>query len=190
MTVDVHDRSAGDELGQARSRRVAELAAAGDHDAWEIIYRAVYPRLRAYATRHVGREAAEDVVGEIMTRAVAGVGEFRSTVAGIEPWLFGIARRVAADHHRAAGRRRRWSRAVAAPAGAQPPDAVELADEHAAIRSAFDRLAAADREILELRVIAGLSPEQTAEVLGKRPGTVRTAQSRALGRLRKGLGSM
>jgi RNA polymerase sigma-70 factor, ECF subfamily len=39
--------------------------------------------------------------------------------------------------------------------------------------------------VLELRVIAGLTPEQTAVVLGKRPGAVRTAQSRALARLRK-----
>ena len=74
---------------------------------------------------------------------------------------------------------------LAAPAPASPADSVEIADEHAAIRAAFARLSEADREVLELRVIAGLTPEQTAAVLGKRPGAVRTAQSRALARLRK-----
>jgi RNA polymerase sigma-70 factor (ECF subfamily) len=44
---------------------------------------------------------------------------------------------------------------------------------------------AADRELLELRVMAGLSSEQTAAVLGRTPGAVRTAQSRALARLRQ-----
>ena len=137
-------------------------------------------------SHHAGRDAADDLVSETMTRAVAGITRFRWTPAGIEPWLFGIARRVTVDHHRRAGRRRRWNRRVlAAPAPASPADSAEIADEHVAIRAAFARLSEADREVLELRVIAGLTPEQTAAVLGKRPGAVRTAQSRALARLRK-----
>ena len=129
---------------------------------WEQIFRSTYPRLWAYAAHHVGRNAADDVVSETMTRAVNGISGFRWNADGIDPWLFGIARRVVADHHRRAGRLRRWSRAVAAPAVALPADVVELADEHATVRAAFNRLSADDREILELRVIAGLSPEQTA----------------------------
>ena len=94
MTLNVDDRAAGDGNGVAHSRRLAELAATGDHDAWELIYRAVYPRLRAYAVRHVGHHAAEDLVSETMTRAIRGIDGFRWTAAGIEPWLFGIARRA------------------------------------------------------------------------------------------------
>lgn len=189
MTVNVDDRSAGDGMGLSHSRHLADRAAAGDHDAWESIYRSVYPRLRAYAAHHAGTHVAEDLVSETLVRAIKGIGGYRWTAAGIEPWIFGIARHVVADHHRAGGRRRRWARAVAAPVVASPSDAMELADEHAAVRTVFDRLPEADREVLELRVIAGLSPEQTAEAIGKRPGAVRTAQSRALSRLRKGLGS-
>jgi RNA polymerase sigma-70 factor (ECF subfamily) len=187
VTVNVDDASAGDRLGCADARRLAERAAAGDHAAWEQIYRSAYPRLRAYAGRHVGGESADDVVSETMMRAVASIDRFRWTPAGIEPWLFGIARRVVADHHRRTGRLRRWSRAVASPAQPLPADAAELADEHAAVRAAFERLSARDRELLELRVIAGLTPEQAAALLGKRPGAVRVAQSRALARLRQRL---
>ncbi len=97
MTLNVDDRAAGDDNGLAHSRRLAELAATGNHDAWELIYREVYPRLRAYAVHHVGHQAAEDLVSETMTRAIRGIDGFRWTAAGIEPWLFGIARRVAAD---------------------------------------------------------------------------------------------
>jgi RNA polymerase sigma-70 factor, ECF subfamily len=188
VTADVENRSAGDDVGSIGGQHLAEQAAAGSHGAWEQIYRSVYPRLWAYAAHHVGRNAADDIVSETMTRAVAGIAGFRLTAHGIEPWLFGIARRVAADHHRRAGRRRRWSRAVAAPAFALPSDIAEAAADHAAVRAAFNRLSARDREVLELRVIAGLSPEQTAALLGKRPGAIRTAQSRALARLRKCLG--
>ncbi|MBV9285708.1 MAG: hypothetical protein JO176_13890, partial [Acidimicrobiia bacterium] len=59
------------------------------------------------------------------------------------------------------------------------------AEEAAAVRKAFGRLADGDRELLELRVVGGLSAEETAEALGRRPGAVRMAQSRALGRLRR-----
>ncbi len=70
------------------------------------------------------------------------------------------------------------------PPGAGPAELVETRDEHATLRAEFDQLPAGDRELLELRVVAGLSPDDVAAVLGKRPGAVRTAQSRALGRLR------
>ena len=140
MTVDVDDRSAGGELGSAAPHQLAELAAAGNHRAWEQIYRAAYPRLWAYAVHHVGRDAAEDVVSETMTRAVAGISGFRWTPAGIEPWLFGIARRVAADHHRRAGRRKRWVRAVAAPAPALPAEASDAAAEHAEVRGGLQSI--------------------------------------------------
>jgi RNA polymerase sigma-70 factor (ECF subfamily) len=41
------------------------------------------------------------------------------------------------------------------------------------------------REIVVLRVVAGLSSEQTADAVGSTPGAVRVAQHRALARLRK-----
>ena len=59
-----------------------------------------------------------------------------------------------------------------------------LIEEYAAERRAFDRLPDSERELLELRLIAGLTSEETAHVLGRRPGAVRMAQSRALSRLR------
>jgi RNA polymerase sigma-70 factor (ECF subfamily) len=43
------------------------------------------------------------------------------------------------------------------------------------------------REILVLRVVLGLSADETAEVVGSTPGAVRVAQHRALTRLRKAL---
>jgi RNA polymerase sigma-70 factor (ECF subfamily) len=59
-----------------------------------------------------------------------------------------------------------------------------LEDEHAEVRKAFELLSPPERQVLELRVIAGLSVEDTARVLGKASGAVRTAQSRALASMR------
>ena len=118
------------------------------------------------------------------------MGRFRWEGAGFDGWLFGIARRVTADHLRR-GKRRAADRPINdrdSTAEAMPGDDLELAEEHARVRKAFLMLSDADRDLLELRIFAGLSGEQTAVALGKKPGAVRTAQSRAVARLRKLLG--
>jgi RNA polymerase sigma-70 factor (ECF subfamily) len=168
-------------------RRLVELAKEGDHDAWDELLGRVYPRLRAYAAQRVGAvETADDVVNETMSRAVMSIDRFQwKPGGGFDAWLFGIARRVAADEHRRLARAAREpkgpDRSMADPA---PGEALELAEDHARIRASFERLSSRDREILELRVIAGLSVDHAAAVLGKRAGALRTAQSRALARLR------
>ena len=40
------------------------------------------------------------------------------------------------------------------------------------------------REILNLRIVVGLSAEETAQAVGSTPGAVRVAQHRALARLK------
>ena len=46
-------------------------------------------------------------------------------------------------------------------------------------------LPAKQREIVVLRVVVGLSAEETADAVGSTPGAVRVAQHRALARLRR-----
>ncbi|HXW32776.1 MAG TPA: sigma-70 family RNA polymerase sigma factor [Acidimicrobiales bacterium] len=161
-------------------------ALSGDEDAWEELYRRVYPRLFAYLAKRLGRSEAEDAVNETMTRAVAGLSRYRPGPAGFDGWLFGIARHVSLDHQRRSARRPRHAPALVPdpPVDGELGDGLELAADHLQVRRAYEALGPADREVLDLRVVAGLSVEQTAAALGRRPGAVRTAQSRALARLR------
>ncbi len=55
------------------------------------------------------------------------------------------------------------------------------------VREVLDSLPPLQRDIVLLRVIGGLSVEETARIVGRRPGAVRTAQHRALARLRETL---
>ncbi|MDQ6909806.1 MAG: sigma-70 family RNA polymerase sigma factor [Actinomycetota bacterium] len=169
-------------------RRAVEGARHGDLEAWELLYRNAYGRLWAYSARHAGTDAAEDLVAETMARAVAGIARYRWGPSGFDAWLFGILRHVCADHHRRDSRDR--GRPVPSPQSADsgPGDAIELDEEHAQIRRAFERLSESEQQLLELRVIAGLSGDEVARILGKRASAVRTAQSRALAHLRELLG--
>lgn len=164
---------------------LVQKARDGDHDAWASLYIGIYPRLRAYAAARTDPGAAEDLVNETMARAVAGIHRFTWEPTGFDAWIFGIMRNVCLEHVRRTRRRRRDAATHVVYDGVHPGDAIELAEDHEAVRVAFEKLSRKDREILELRLISGLSVDQAAEVLGKRSGAVRTAQSRALANLRQ-----
>ena len=171
-------------MDTAQQQALAERARQGDADAWESLYRNVYPRLRAYALAHAERSLCEDLVNETMARAVAGIARFGWEGGGFDAWLFGILRRVCSEHHRSQKRHNARYKAEAMTTASQPGDELELADDHSEVRRAFGRLRADEREVLELRLVAGLSAEDVGRVLGKPAGAVRTAQSRALANLR------
>src|SRR6185312_9705393 len=92
-----------------------------------------------------------------------------------------------ADAHRSAAR----NRAEPVP---EIPDTTDQADGpeaqvmHGEITGRMGRLLESlsdkQRDILHLRVVVGLSVEETAEAVGSTPGAVRVAQHRALNRLR------
>jgi len=173
-------------MTQDQLEELVARAGRSDPDAWEALYRRVYPGLLAYASRRLDHERARDAVAETMARAIARIDRFEWRGGGFDAWLYGILRHVVLDAHRArgrdAGRRER-----SAPGHAGPLEHTLDNEDAREVRAAFGRLNADDRELLELRVVAGLTAEEVGDVLGKRPGAIRMAQSRALERLRREL---
>lgn len=189
VTAPLAERCAGDEIPSEETYALVERARAGDADAWEELYRRAYPGLLAYARRRLPPSQAEDAVSETMTRAVASIGRFAWRGVAFDGWLYGIHRHVVTDAQRAHGRsprsRHGFEPSEVASSDPSPLEAMVHTQEAEAVRVAFSRLDPADRELLELRVVGGLSADEVAVVLGKRAGAVRMAQSRALARLRR-----
>lgn len=168
-------------------RFLVARAAQCDADAWEHLYRRNYPQLFAYARRRLSSEAAaDDAVSETMLRALDRIDGFTWQGGGIEAWLYGILRNVIHETHRREGRSQPTSKMpdTAYLDDVDPARAVIENDRRAEMRAAFDRLSPEDRELLELRVVARLSANGVATATGSTAGAVRTAQSRALHRLR------
>ncbi|MET7425725.1 SigE family RNA polymerase sigma factor [Dactylosporangium sp. NPDC005555] len=69
------------------------------------------------------------------------------------------------------------------------PDHADQVDERLRIRAALARMAPGQRAVLVLRYYEGLSVEETAEVLGRQPGTVKSQTARGLTALRALLGA-
>lgn len=95
------------------------------------------------------------------------------------PWLYGVARRVLANH-----RRRRVDIPVAdLPDDDDAGDPADLITDDLALAAAWRRLPARDREILRLVAWEGLSGAELAEVLQIGVGGAGAALSRARARL-------
>jgi RNA polymerase sigma-70 factor (ECF subfamily) len=186
VTSDVFRRQDAQVIADDLLVSLVERASAGDADAWEALYRRAYPGMLGYASRRLGADRGADAVAEAMARAVARIGTFRWHGAGFDAWLYGILRHVVLDAHRA---RARESRRRVPTDGelAGPLEHVLAGEEARAVRAAFATLDPNDQEILELRVVAGLSAEEVGRVVGRRAGAVRMAQSRALAALRRAM---
>lgn len=172
---------------------LVEQARLANPDAWEALYRHAYPKLHDYAARRLATDdQADDAVSETMTRAIDRIDAFTWTGVGIDGWLFGILRNVVRETYREGTRHPVVDvdrRPEAAADEDQGPAALLLAHEAAVqVVAAFNQLPDDDREVLELRVVGGLDAESVGQVVGRKAGAVRMAQSRALGKLRLMMG--
>ncbi len=168
----------------AELQELVRRAQAHEPDAWEALYRVTYPGLLGYARRRLwGRAEADDAVSETFARACNRMGDFEWTGGGFSAWLYGILRNVVMETQR---RTHRTTTLLAPDERIEDVslDGLLLDEEATAVRAAFATLSPDDQEVLELRVVGGLSADEVADVVGKRPGAVRMAQSRALARLR------
>ena len=165
----------------------------GDRAAVDGVLRWVRPLVVRYCRARVGRQektfaSADDVAQEVCLAVLTALPSYRDEGRPFLAFVYGIAAHKVADAHRSAAR----NRAEPVP---EIPDSPSLADgpEQRAIRGELaermtkllSMLPDKQREILVLRVVVGLSAEETAEAVGSTPGAVRVAQHRALDRLRQ-----
>ena len=169
----------------------------GKREAVEGVLRRIRPLVVRYCRSRVGGQektsaSADDVAQEVCLAVLTALPSYRDQGRPFLAFVYGIAAHKVADAHRSAARNR--SEPVA-----EVPDTQDLADgpEAQVMQGEFagrmiqllDTLPEKQREILRLRIILGLSAEETAEAVGSTPGAVRVAQHRALGRLRGVLAS-
>lgn len=172
-----HDHRLGHAVARAR---------AGDEAAFCDVYRTVQPMLLRYVRGLVGDDA-DDVASEAWHDIVRDLATFRGGGDAFRGWAATIARHRALDHLRRAGKRPRTTALDAVPTEPAPaPDSAGVALENLSTADALALVAALPPDqagAVLLRVVVGLSGPAAAEVLGKRPGAVRTAAHRGLRRL-------
>ncbi|HSI79410.1 MAG TPA: sigma-70 family RNA polymerase sigma factor [Solirubrobacterales bacterium] len=173
-----------------RFEQLLTAARAGVEPAWRELYDELSPAVLGYL-RARGAGEPEDLTGEVFLQVVRDLNRFDGDWRGFRAWVMTIA------HHRLLDEGRSRSRRPVEPV-AEPPEpagAVVVGVEDAAeLRLGLERatamlsdLSADQRAVLLLRVVADLTIDEVARVVGKRPGAVKQLQRRALLAVRKRL---
>ncbi len=167
-------------------RDILEAARAGDSSAVESIYRELAPAVVGYLRGH-GLRDPEDAASEVFVGMVRGLPRFVGDAGDFRTWLFSIAHRRMIDERR---RRARRPEELVAPeafsaslASSRTGDAEEEALAVVGTQwavAAIHLLSPDQRAVVLLRVLADLSVEEVAAVLGKSPGAVKSLQRRGL----------
>lgn len=172
---------------------VIAAAQAGSEWAVAVLYRSLQPRLLRFLRGQAPAPDAEDIAAQTWLEIARSLGAFQGDEDGFQALVFTVARRRLADHRRTVRRRPVefvGDDALVAMAGggdAEEQAVARLTGEEAA-RRIGELLPPDQAEVVLLRVVAGLSVDQVAALVGRKPGTVRVLQHRALRRLAQRLG--
>ncbi|QRY63396.1 sigma-70 family RNA polymerase sigma factor [Gordonia sp. PDNC005] len=178
----------GDALGQA-----VQAAANGDRDALSSVLESVREPVLRYCRGRMGAGerhlfSADDVAQEVLMAVMTALPRYQDQGRPFMAFVYGIASHKVADAMRSASR-------IKADPVDELPETVDFANgpEQSALeadagrqmRLLLEHLPEKQREILVLRLVVGLSAEETADMVDSSPGAVRVAQHRALSKLKK-----
>lgn len=170
---------------------LADLARCGQPAALESLLGQIRPMVVRYCRARMDRlsghyHAADDVAQEVCIAVVSALPGYRDMGRPFASFVFGIASHKLADAQRAAARQAIPIEDLPDGPDQQPgpEDVAVAAVEAERVRALLAQLPAQQHRLLVLRVLSGMSAEETGEALGMSPGAVRVAQHRALARLR------
>jgi RNA polymerase sigma-70 factor (ECF subfamily) len=177
--------------GERLDAAVAE-AVAGSRDALREVVETIRPIVVRYVRARIGAAersglSADDVAQEVCLAAIQALPRYQDQGRPFLAFVYGIASHKVADAHRAAARNRSEPTDVVPErfsVEAGPEQMAMQSDAAARMSKLMAILPEKQREILTLRIVVGLSAEETAEAVGSTPGAVRVAQHRALARLK------
>lgn len=168
----------------ARMMDLVERAQAGEAEAFGRLYDQYSDTVYRYIYYRVGGKAtAEDLTSETFLRALRRIGTFTWQGRDFGAWLVTIARNLVADHFKSSRFRLEVTTGEMLDANEverSPEDSVLESLSNAALLDAVRRLNPQQQECVTLRFLQGLSVAETARVMGKNEGAIKTLQYRAV----------
>ena len=184
-------------LAGPRSTQVPDdlLAAAitGEREAVTRLLKIIRPLVVRYCRGRLGAIdrsliSADDVAQEVCLAVLAALPNYRVQGKPFLAFVYGIASHKVIDAHRAVARNRSDPVADMQEILAdevRPEERARPGELSAHLQALLNELPEKQREILVLRMVVGLSAEETAAIVGSTPGAVRVAQHRALSRAKQ-----
>lgn len=165
-----------------------------DPPSFDVVYQQHFDFVWRLARRFGAEDGAvDDVVQDVFVVVHRKLGDFEGR-SSVRTWLYGIARRVVADHRKKRSRRRETAIEEAGPVeepAVGPEGRVAQSQRLARLREILDLLPDEQREVFVLAELEQMSAPEIVELTGTKLNTVysrlrlaRRAFERALARLR------
>lgn len=172
-----------EEGGRDLERRAIAAAKAGDWDALSYLYSRYADDVRRYV-QSIVREPheAEDITHDVFAKLMKAIQKYEERKVPFAAWIMRVARNAALDHVRS---RRQipvdevWISDIG-------QEQTSFEDTHA-LKAALADLPESQRQVLVLRHIGGLSPNEIAERLGKTEASIQGLHHRGRAALKVSL---
>jgi RNA polymerase sigma factor (sigma-70 family) len=161
---------------------IVAAAQAGDQAAFRTIYESLAPSVVGYLRSH-GAGDPEGLTSEVFLALHRRLPDLEGGASGLRTFAFSVAHARLVDDFRARSRQ-----PVHAAYDPEHDPRVSASAESEALAGSpstgalalLSALGEAQREVITLRVVAGLSLEETATAIGRSVGSVKQLQRRAL----------
>jgi len=164
-------------------------AQGGDADAFGELYERYAPRVFRYLYAHLGnRLDAEDLTEEVFLRVWRTLPNYQEQGVPFLAFLFRVAHNALIDYYRHVskpGQEVSIENMALIDHGPGPGELVMTLLEHQQLRQTLLQMREDYRTVLVLRFLSELTPDETAQVMGRSSGAVRVLQHRALAALRR-----
>lgn len=164
-------------------------ARAGDADGFAALYDWLGPEVKRFAIARGARDA-DAVTNDAFVSAFRRLADFDGGASAFRSWIYAIARNGLIDAHRAEQRRP----PVAGESPAYDHERAASAEDVAlacigdpSVLALLDGLTEPQQEVIVLRVISGLSLQETADAVKRPVSAVKRLQARALDQMRRSI---
>jgi RNA polymerase sigma-70 factor, ECF subfamily len=150
-------------------------ARGGDADAFGYLYRRYAAGVFSYVRRIVRNDYdAQDVTQQAFVKLATSLDKYDVRRPGFSSWMLRLAHNVAVDHLR----KQRLTLLSDPMEASEETDRFDP-DDGRSLRETFKALSRAQREVLFLREVVGLTPSEVARRLDKSEAAVNTCHHRA-----------
>jgi RNA polymerase sigma-70 factor (ECF subfamily) len=175
-------------MQSAETPTLLERVAAGDEGAVRLLVERYTPVVWTIARRQIGAQCAEDLVQDVFVALWRNAARFDPALSSEAAFVATVARRRVIDQRRRAGRSPLEERAEPSASELAAPDPalerLELGEEARGAEAALSALPRAQREVLRLAIVDGLTHVEIAARTRLPLGTVKSHLRRGLERVR------
>ena len=170
-------------MNRVEEQRLLQRAQQGDADAFAALYREHVQAIFRYIAHRVNNaQLAEDLTGDVFTRALEGLPTYTDQGKPFVAWLYRIAHARVVDHYRRTERRPVESdvEREPLPVTIDMDEGLLLRQAAKALRAAIAELTDEQQQVVILRFVEGHKLETVAYLMGKNANAIKALQHRAL----------